>query len=62
MFEKPLNYSVLRVFGCESYVGIPEEQITRLDAKSKKCIFLDYANETKGYRLWDPTDRKIIIC
>ena len=25
-----------------------------------KCIFLGYANEEFGYRLWDPVKRKII--
>ena len=31
-----------------------------LDMKSKKCIFLGYADRMKGYRLWDPTDHKAI--
>lgn len=26
-----------------------------------KCLFLDYAFESKGYRLWCPNMRKIIL-
>ncbi|KAE8671264.1 Detected protein of unknown function [Hibiscus syriacus] len=29
--------------------------------KIKKCKFLGYADGVKGYRLWDPTARKVII-
>jgi hypothetical protein len=28
---------------------------------SKKCFFLGYETGTKGYRLWDPTARKVVI-
>ena len=38
-----------------------EQERTKLDPKSKKYIFLGYANWVKGYLLWDPTARKIII-
>ena len=34
---------------------------TKLYPKSRKCIFLDYANGVKGYRLWDPTTLKVIV-
>ncbi|KAI9182157.1 hypothetical protein LWI28_022631 [Acer negundo] len=33
----------------------------KLDPKSKRCIFLGYANGVKGYRLWDPTAHKVIV-
>ena len=38
-----------------------EQERTKLDRKSKKYIFLGYANRVKGYLLWDPTARKVII-
>lgn len=37
------------------------QEKTKLDAKSRKCIFLGHADNVKGYRLWDPTTRKIIF-
>jgi hypothetical protein len=40
---KRVNYSHLKVFGCEAFVHIPKENRTKLDDKSMKCIFLGYA-------------------
>ena len=57
---KNLNYSHLKIFGCEAFIHIPKENRTKLDDKSMKCIFLGYADEDFGYRLWDPVKHKII--
>ena len=51
----------LRVFGCNAYVHVPKEERGKLDSKSKKCIFVGYGNETKGYRLFDTVQQKIIF-
>ena len=37
------------------------QEVTKLDPKSRKCVFLGYVDEVKGYRLWDPTAHKVII-
>eukprot|EP00253_Pinus_taeda_P011842 PITA_11842 len=37
--KKP-SHSHLRVFGCDAYVHVPKEKITKLDSKSEKCIFI----------------------
>jgi len=37
--KKP-SLSHLRVFGCDTYVRVPKEKITKLDNKSEKCIFI----------------------
>ena len=55
-----MNHSHLKIFGCEAFVHIPKENRTKLDDKSIKCIFLGYADEDFGYRLWDPVKHKII--
>ena len=36
------DYSDLRVFECLTYVHIPNEERSKLDAKSRQCIFLWY--------------------
>ncbi|KOM25686.1 hypothetical protein LR48_Vigan153s000800 [Vigna angularis] len=58
---KPADYSSLHVFGCPVYVMYNSQERTKLDPKSRKCIFLGYADNVKGYRLWDPTAHKIIV-
>jgi len=57
---KNLNYSHLKIFGCEAFINISKENRTKLDDKSMKCIFLGYADENLGYRLRDPVKHKII--
>ena len=37
------------------------QERTKLDAKSRRYIFLGYADGVKGYHLRDPTAQKIII-
>ncbi|KAH9723668.1 hypothetical protein KPL70_007189 [Citrus sinensis] len=58
---KPADYSYLHAFGCPVYVMYNAQERTKLDPKSRRCIFLGYAEVVKGYRLWDPTAHKIII-
>ncbi|KAL4271938.1 hypothetical protein GQ457_13G028490 [Hibiscus cannabinus] len=58
---KPVDYSNLHIFGSTVYVMYNAQEISKLDPKSRKCKFLGYADGVKGYRLWDPTARKVII-
>ncbi|MCO5553185.1 hypothetical protein L7F22_006706 [Adiantum nelumboides] len=56
--KKPLvNY--LRVFGCLAYAHIPQQLRGKLDDKAVKCIFVGYNSGSKGYRLYNPTIKKI---
>ena len=58
--KKP-DLSHLKVFGCIYDVHVPDELWTKLDAKAKKCIFLGYSLEHKGYRCYNPMTRKLRI-
>ncbi|KAE8679209.1 Retrovirus-related Pol polyprotein from transposon TNT 1-94 [Hibiscus syriacus] len=58
---KPVDYSNLHVFGSIVYVMYKAQEISKLYPKSRKCKFLGYTDGVKGYRLWDPTARKVII-
>ena len=40
---------------------IPSDERTKLDAKSKKSIFLGYPKGANGYMLWDPESKKKVI-
>ena len=58
--KKP-SVAHLRVFSCDAYTHIPKDERGKLDPKAKKCIFVGYREETKGYRLYDPVRAKIIF-
>ncbi|KAK0597651.1 hypothetical protein LWI29_027264 [Acer saccharum] len=58
---KPADYSNLHSLGCPVYVMYNAQERTKLDPKSRRCIFLGYADGVKGYRLWDPTAHKVVI-
>ena len=57
---KDVSYNHLKVFGCRAFVHIPKDERSKIDSKSKECIFLGYGNEEYGYRLWDPVKKKIV--
>ena len=56
-----VDYSLMRIFGCLTYVHISSEDRSKLDPKSKKCIFFNYEKGVKGYKLWDPVAQKVMI-
>jgi len=57
--KKP-SLSHMKVFGCDAYVHVPKEERTKMDSKSKKCIFIRYKDGIKGYKLWNPITRKVM--
>ena len=45
--------------GYYAFGHVPKDEMHRLDAKARKCIFLGYGEETKGYRLYDTTKGRV---
>jgi hypothetical protein len=58
--KKP-GVSHLRVFGCITYVHVPDEKRSKLDPKAEKCIFIGYSLEQKGYRCFNLYTRKLQV-
>lgn len=58
--RKP-NLKHLRVFGCPALVHVPKQRRSKIDPKSLECIMVGYSTESKAYRLFDPSDQKIIV-
>lgn len=57
-----VDLSHLKVFGCIAYSLEPKHKRGKLDAKSKRYIFVGYSETCKGYRLSDPMNpRKIVL-
>ncbi|KAB5564961.1 hypothetical protein DKX38_005015 [Salix brachista] len=57
---KDVFYDQLRVFGCKAFVHIPKDERSKLDVKTRQCIFLGYGLDEFGYRLYDPVEKKLV--
>lgn len=51
----------LRIFGSKCYVHVPTELRHKLESKSTKRVFAGYATCEKGYRIFDPNSKKLIL-
>jgi hypothetical protein len=58
--RKP-NESHLRIFGSTVMVDVPKEKRRKWDKKADKMYLVGYSENIKGYRLYDPESRKIIV-
>ncbi|KAK2969386.1 hypothetical protein RJ640_001301 [Escallonia rubra] len=55
------SVSHLKVFGSIAYVHVPYQQRKKLDDKSEKFIFIGYSQQSKGYKLYNPVDKKMKV-
>lgn len=55
------SVSHLRIFGSIAYAHVPDEKRTKLDDKSEKFVFIGYDSRSKGYKLYNPSNGKIVI-
>ncbi|KAE9084570.1 hypothetical protein PF010_g20776 [Phytophthora fragariae] len=51
----------LRVFGSHGYAHIDKAKRTKLEPKSLRCMFLGYAENVKGYRVFDLDASKVKV-
>jgi len=54
------SVSHLKLFGYDAFVHVLKEKRSKMDKKAVKSIFIGYKEGMKGYKLWDPTSRKIV--
>lgn len=57
--KKNISYSYLKVFECKAYMHVPEER-SKLHEKVLPRIFLGYADEKFGHKLWDLEKKKLL--
>jgi hypothetical protein len=57
--KKP-SLTHLKVFGYEAYVHVPKENKSKLEKKVEKCIFIQYKDGLKGYKIWNPKTKKVV--
>ena len=54
------DVSHMRVFGCVAYTHMPHCIRTKSGEQSIKCLFIGYSASSKGYRLYDIEQRRMI--
>lgn len=59
-YDKDISYDHLEVFGCMTFVHISKNERSKLDLKTRQCIFLDYIGDQFSYKLFDPIARKAV--
>ena len=57
--EKEVNMNHLHIFGCISYMLVELDRRSKLDPKSKRCIFIGCETSKWGYQFYDSENRKI---
>ncbi|XP_073265014.1 uncharacterized protein [Populus alba] len=50
-----------RVFGCVVFVHIHKNQRSKLDPCAVKCLFMGYGPTKKGYKCFDPINKRLYI-
>ncbi|KAM1480911.1 hypothetical protein ACFX2I_028001 [Malus domestica] len=59
--KRKLGIAHLKVFGSVCYVHTPSELRHKLEPKSIKGVFVGYAKCEKGYRVFDPISKRLIL-
>lgn len=60
-YRKKPSVSHLRAWGCLAFVHVQKDQRNSLESHTRKCIFIRYALDYKGWVFWDPEKRTEII-
>ena len=58
---KAPNLSHTRIFGSRCHYVLPRSKVKSLDTRSREAIFVGYALQSKGYKLWDVNTCKCVI-
>ena len=51
----------LKVFGSTRYALIPKKETNKLGARSQRCIFLGYSNNSKSYHVYDEVNKNFFF-
>jgi histone deacetylase 1/2 len=60
LHETP-NYTFLRVFGCACWPHLRPYNNRKLEFQSKKCVFLGYSFQHKGYKCLHVPSNRVYI-
>jgi hypothetical protein len=60
-YDRKPGVDHLRVFGCVAHVKVVTPHLSKLTDKSKQMVFIGYDMNTKGYRVYDPATRRVVV-
>lgn len=55
------SVSHMRPFGCLCYIHVPDALRKKLDPKSRRGLFMGYADNSKAYRVWDIEKKTVVL-
>jgi len=61
IFNRKPNLKHLHVFGCKAFAQVPKEKRKVWDPKAKLYAFVGYDGDSQKFRLYDPTNRIIVV-
>ncbi|XP_019190647.1 PREDICTED: uncharacterized protein LOC109185128 [Ipomoea nil] len=61
LYRKDVDYNHLRSFGCLCFAATISQGRNKMQTRAKKCIFLGFPANIKGYMVFDMTDRAVFI-
>ena len=61
MFKKKPDVSLVRVFGCMSYVHVKKDQRSGFSSHMQKAIFVGYPTQQKGWEFFNPITKKWVL-
>ncbi|KAI4353150.1 hypothetical protein L6164_002120 [Bauhinia variegata] len=59
-YGKDVSYDHLHVFGYKVFVHVPKDERSKLDAKTRQCVFIGYGHHDFGHRFYDPIEKKLV--
>lgn len=61
MFDSPPSYDILRVFGCLCFAHNQRARGDKFASRSRKCIFVGYPYDKKGWKLYDLENKEFFV-
>lgn len=58
--QKP-DYEYMKVFGCLAYYRNTDTKGDKFEERGRPNIFLGYPHGTKGYRIYDPQHKRMVV-
>lgn len=59
LFNQSPNYTKLKPFGCLCYPWLRSYTTSKLQPRSKPCLFLGYSDSKSAYKCYDPESQKL---